>query len=258
MGSGFSSAVSATVTPGALSVTVCSGVWPNGFPFAFRVTNWYEYPHPAVKIKLPCGIKLSDDVPKPARGRPRTMDAGRVLDTAMTAYWQRDPADVSVNAICQLAGISKPSLYRAFGSEDGLARAALDQYAEQVLSDIFAILQGGTGLRGTLDALIDFASDDPRMETGCLFYKMRAGKHRLGPETRARVADIDAAARAAYAAFLRSCRDSGDWPGALSVDAAAGYLAEQIALAITQRAAGEDPARIREMLGLALSVFTRP
>ena len=185
------------------------------------------------------------------------MNAEQVLDVAMTAYWQGDPADVSVNAICQMAGISKPSLYREFGSEDGLARATLDSYAERVLSAVFAILHGGTGLRDTLEALVEFASADPRMETGCLFYKMRAGKHRLGPQTRARVEEIDAAAQAAYVQFLRSCREAGDWPGGLSVEAGAKYLGEQLALAITQRAAGEDPARIREMMALALSVFTR-
>lgn len=186
------------------------------------------------------------------------MDADHVLDVALTAYWQGDPADVSVNAICQMAGISKPSLYRAFGSEDGLTLAALDRYAEQVLSDIFVILRGGRGLRPTLDALVEFACADPRMETGCLFYKMRAGKHRLGPRTRARVEEIDTAAQAAYAAFLQSCREAGDWPDGLSVDAAAPYLGEQIALAITQRASGEDKASIREMLGLAMSIFARP
>lgn len=201
---------------------------------------------------------MSDDEPKPGRGRPRTMDADKVRDVAMTAYWQSDPADVSVNAICQMAGISKPSLYRAFGSEDGLTRAVLDSYAERVLSAVFAILQGGAGLRETLDALVDFASADPRMETGCLFYKMRAGKHRLGPATRARVEEIDAAAQAAYVAFLQAARDAGDWPDGLSVETGAQYLGEQIALAITQRASGEDPARIREMMDLALSVFTRP
>lgn len=201
---------------------------------------------------------MSDKEARSARGRPKTMDADKVLDVAMTAYWQSDPADVSVNAICQMAGISKPSLYREFGSEDGLTRAVLDSYAERVLSAIFAILHGGMGLPDTLAALINFASADPRMETGCLFYKMRVGKHRLGPETRARVEEIDAAAQEAYVAFLKSCRAAGDLPAGLSVEAGARYLGEQIALAITQRASGEDPTRIREMLGLALSVFTRP
>ena len=185
------------------------------------------------------------------------MNAEAVLDIAVAAYWKGDPADVSVNAICQLAGISKPSLYREFGSEDGLTRASLDRYAERVLSEVFAILQSGQGLRETLDTLVAFATTDLKMETGCLFYKMRAGKHRLGPLTRSRVQEIDAGAQAAYAAFLKSCRDAGDWTGGQSLDAAARYLGEQVALAITQRASGEDPARIREMLHLALSVLTR-
>ncbi len=199
---------------------------------------------------------MTDTESRAGRGRPRTLDAEQVLDVAVAAYWKDDPADVSVNAICQLAGVSKPSLYRAFGSEDGLTRAALDVYSARVLSDVFAILQGGRGLWPTLEALIDFASADPRMETGCVFYKMRAGKHRLGPLTRARVEELDQAALGAYAAFLRACRESGDWTGGPPVEAAAKYLNEQVALAITQRASGEDPARIREMLGLALSVFS--
>jgi len=185
------------------------------------------------------------------------MNNDDVLDVAMAAYWQGDPADVSVNAITELAGISKPSLYREFGSEDGLKLAVLDRYAAQVLSDLFVLLHSGKTLRETLKALIDFASADPRMETGCVFYKMRAGKHRLGPKTRARVEAIDRAGQAAFAAFLQSRLDAGDWQGGLSVAAGARYLGEQIALAITQRAAGEDKAVIREMLTLALSVFTQ-
>ncbi|MEO1569531.1 MAG: TetR/AcrR family transcriptional regulator [Pseudomonadota bacterium] len=200
---------------------------------------------------------MSSDTAKLARGRPRTMNADKVLDVAMTAYWQSDPADVSVNAICQMAGISKPSLYREFGNEDGLKLAVLNSYAEQVLSDIFGIVTKGSGLQEALAALIDFAAADPRMETGCLFYKMRTGKHRLGPETLARVEEIDAAARSAYVALLQAARDSGELPDALLIEAGATYLSEQLALAITQRASGEDPARIREMMTLALSVFTR-
>jgi AcrR family transcriptional regulator len=185
------------------------------------------------------------------------MDPEQVLEVAMHAYWREDPADVSLNALCRLAGVSKPSLYRAFGSEDGLTRATLDRYARRVLADVFAILEGGQGLQPTLDALIDFASDDPRMETGCLFHKMRNGKHRLGPETRARVEEIDAQARAAYAAFLQARRDAGEWADGPSVEAGGRYLAEQIGLAITQRAAGEDSGQVRDTLSLALSVFTR-
>ncbi|MEL7392068.1 MAG: TetR/AcrR family transcriptional regulator [Pseudomonadota bacterium] len=201
---------------------------------------------------------MSKDESKRARGRPRTMDPKAVLDVATGAYWRSDPADVSVNAICQMAGVSKPSLYREFGSEDGLSRAVLDSYAERVLSDVFAILHAEEGLQETLDALVDFATADPRMETGCVFYKMRAGKHRLGPLTRARVEEIGTMAHAAFTAFLQSFRDGEDWAADLTVEAAARYLSEQFALAITQRASGEDPTRVREMMTLGLSVLSRP
>ncbi|MFN3260339.1 MAG: hypothetical protein ACE37J_07250, partial [Pikeienuella sp.] len=46
------------------------------------------------RYKIPIGINMSDSNPKPSRGRPRTMDAGEVLDVALTAYWRGDPADV--------------------------------------------------------------------------------------------------------------------------------------------------------------------
>ena len=138
-----------------------------------------------------------------------------MIDTAIEAYRRRDPVDVSINEICQMARVSKPSLYREFGNEDGFTRAALDRYAERVLSDVFAILQSGKGLQGTLEELTDFACDDPQMETGCLFLKMRAGKHRLGPDTRARIEELDAAAQSAYAAFLQDCCDRGEWAGKL-------------------------------------------
>ncbi|MEM6441955.1 MAG: TetR/AcrR family transcriptional regulator [Pseudomonadota bacterium] len=198
------------------------------------------------------------DPPKPRRGRPRTLDADKVLDAAVDAYRRSDPADVSVNAVCALAGVSKPALYREFVSEDGLMRAALDRYAEQVLSDIFRILDESAPLAPTLEALVRFASEDPRMETGCLFYKMRAGKHRLGPRTLEAVEAVDAGAVEAFAAYLDARRAAGDRGGGLSSRQAARYLVEQIGLALTQRAAGEPTAQVRDTLRLALSVFSRP
>jgi AcrR family transcriptional regulator len=118
------------------------------------------------------------------------MNAEQVLDVAMTAYWQSDPADVSVNAICQMAGISKPSLYREFGSEDGLSRAVLDRYAEQVLSEVFVILQGGKGLRGRLPLSSTLQATIPGWKpAACSTRCARAstGWGRIGPRRVARV-----------------------------------------------------------------------
>lgn len=176
----------------------------------------------------------------------------------MRAYWSSDPADVSINAICQMAEISKSSLYREFGSEDGLNVAVLEAYAEQVLGDVPKLLGARGDLKVTLNALIDFASADPRMETGCLFYKMQAGKHRLGPKARAKVEEIEAAVAEGFRAFLEQRRDAGDLAAEISVEAGAHYLATQIGLAFTQRAGGASPGLVRRSLTLALSVLERP
>lgn len=197
------------------------------------------------------------EAPKPKRGRPRTLDADTVLDVAMRAYWQADPADVSLNEICARAKVSKPALYREFGGEDGLMLAVLDRYSEQVLSDIFEILSRGAPLAETLTALAYFASEDAKMETGCVFYKMRAGKHRLGPRSRERVEALDAGAVDGFAAFLEGRRAAGDWHSDQPAPLVARYLVEQLGLALAQRAAGEDPAQIRATLDLALSAISR-
>ncbi|MEM8731060.1 MAG: TetR/AcrR family transcriptional regulator [Pseudomonadota bacterium] len=183
------------------------------------------------------------------------MNRDKTLDVAMRAYWRSDPGDVSVNAICSAAEVSKPSLYRVFGSEDGLMRAALERYGETVLSEIFVILARAAPVAQTLDALIAFASRDPKMETGCLFFKMRAGKHRLGPLTRAKVDEIEAGAIVALAAYLDDRRAGGEATGDGPSALAARYLFEQIGLALMQRAAGEDSDQIEATLRMALSVL---
>lgn len=198
-----------------------------------------------------------DEEPRSRRGRPKTLDADKTLNVAMEAYWRSDPADVSINRICELAGVSKPALYREFGGEDGLMRAVLDLYAGQVLSEIFGLLDPDRPLSGMLAGLIRFAAEDPKMQTGCVFYKMRAGKHRLGPQTRARVDELDAGAVAGFAAYLGARRAAGDWDGAQTEEAMARYLVEQVGLALMQRAAGEDVAQVRETMVLALSVLGR-
>lgn len=192
---------------------------------------------------------------KSPRGRPKTMSAEKVLEVAIEAYWQNDLADVSVNSICRAAQVSKPSVYREFGNEDGLTHAALKSYAEHLLSDLSKILQTGQGMNETLDALIDFIITDARLEIGCLFHKMRAGKKSLGPKTHELVEELNRAAQGNFQTFFQDRRSTGDWYGAVSIDVAAKYLGEQIALAVGQRASGENATTIREILSLALSVF---
>ena len=84
---------------------------------------------------------MSSDKKKSGRGRPKTFDKAHVIDVAMRAYWEDGPTKVSLNDVCARAGVSKPSVYREFGNDDGLACAVLQFYAESVLGKILAIVE---------------------------------------------------------------------------------------------------------------------
>ena len=188
-------------------------------------------------------------------GRPITRNRAHVLETAMNAYWQDDRAAVSVNAVCALAGVSKPSLYRDFGSEDGLTAAVLERYGQTVLVSVEALLSSPQTYGTKLDALITFASDDPQMEAGCLFVKMRATRSRFGPQTQALLAAMEAHFLAHYARFFADAASRGEWRGGIATELAASYLQEQMGLAVSRRAAGKSPEAVRALLELALSVL---
>ena len=189
---------------------------------------------------------------KPGRGRPKTLKKAAVTEVAMHAYWEHGPADVSLNAICQQAGVSKPSVYREFGNDDGLTHAALSSYADQVLSRTLAIIQSEDSFACKINQLVYLSSKDVLHEKGCLFVKMRAAKAQMGPETQELIGAIEHMAFEAFSKVLTEARTAGKWSGDISVELGARYLQAQIGLALDQRARGEDP---KEILGLALSVF---
>lgn len=195
---------------------------------------------------------MSSETGKPRRGRPRTFDAGHVADVAMRAYWEEGPTEVSLNEVCARAGVSKPSAYRAFGNDDGLTRAALARYAEEVLARAQAILVSGGPLREKVRRLAHLAAEDALHADGCLFVKMRAARARMGPGTQDMIDRIDATMRDAFTRVLEDGRATGEWSSDLPVDLGARYLHAQLGMALDLRARGHDPGAI---LDLALTVL---
>lgn len=76
--------------------------------------------------------------------------AQRIFETACELFYKRGVRAVGVDEIVSEAGVTKPSLYRSFGSKDELVTACLEKYAED-------------GARN-LDAALADAGDDPRSQ----------------------------------------------------------------------------------------------
>lgn len=170
----------------------------------------------------------------------------------MRAYWEDGPTEVSLNAICKRAGVSKPSVYREFGNEDGLTHAALENYARCVLGQVLEILAGDGSFADKISKVAYLAAEDAAHANGCLFVKMRAAKASMGENTQSLITAMESMAIDAYAKLLTEAMEAGEWSGRISVQLGARYLHAQIGLALDQRARGEDPAAV---LALALSVL---
>ena len=126
----------------------------------------------------------------PRRGRPKTLDRNHVLKIALMSYWTNGPTSVAIHQICQLAEVSKPSLYREFGSDDGLKNATLDLYHGMVLVPFYEILTHEITFQEGIEALIAFTIQDRQaldIPNGCLQVAMREQKDKLGEITRKKV-----------------------------------------------------------------------
>ena len=101
---------------------------------------------------------------KRGRGRPKKLDRNQVLDFVMISYWNDGSTNVSINDICKKSGISKPSLYNEFGSEDELQAAALHNYHENILSQLFKIFDETIPSNYSLKKLIDLSTTNRSKE----------------------------------------------------------------------------------------------
>jgi AcrR family transcriptional regulator len=103
--------------------------------------------------------------------------------------------------------VSKPGLYREFGSDDGLKTAALETYQRLAIAPFLALLRVDQPMAQTVEHVIDFLTqgkDALELPAGCLFVSMRGQRSRLGPRTMARLDDV----REEFLAALRTWFDA--------------------------------------------------
>jgi len=65
-----------------------------------------------------------------ALGRPREFSCDKALDQALQVFWRKGYEGASMADLTAAMGITKPSLYAAFGNKEELFRKALDRYVD--------------------------------------------------------------------------------------------------------------------------------
>jgi AcrR family transcriptional regulator len=173
-------------------------------------------------------------------------------------YWTEGPTRVTINHICQEANVSKPSLYREFGSDDGLKDAALDLYRDMVLTPLYDILTSEERFDKQVEALIAFTVQDrptlgiPR---GCFQVAMRAHKEELGEITRDKVDVLRRETLLNYERWIVRAKSRGEFKADISSRGAAHFCDAQNGGAMRMQSEGISNEIIGQTMKLAFSVM---
>lgn len=88
------------------------------------------------------------------RGRPRAFDPEAALDKALLVFWQKGYEGASLSDLTGAMGISRPSLYAAFGDKQALFRKALDRYMAGPAGEPLAALEEIADTRLAVDGFL--------------------------------------------------------------------------------------------------------
>jgi AcrR family transcriptional regulator len=105
-----------------------------------------------------------------AMGRPREFDLDKALEQALHVFWRQGYEGTSINDLTQAIGITKPSLYAAFGNKEELFRKALDRYIDGPAGYVQTAMAKPT-VREVVEQLLFGAVDavtNPENPPGCL------------------------------------------------------------------------------------------
>jgi AcrR family transcriptional regulator len=98
----------------------------------------------------------------PARGRPREFCVDTALAAALRVFWSKGFEGASLTDLTEAMGVTRPSLYAAFGNKEALFRKALDLYEREKMAFMSAALEAPTS-RGVVERILTGALD---MQTG--------------------------------------------------------------------------------------------
>ena len=192
-----------------------------------------------------------------AKGRPREFDVEAALAAALGVFWSRGYEGASLTDLTEAMGISRPSLYAAFGNKEALFRRALDLYEREKLGYMAQALDAPTSrevverlLAGALDSMT--SSCGPR---GCLgvIGSMACGSEAEGVRAEV-IARREPAKRAMVARFERA-RDEGDLPPTADPAGLARLLIAVMQGMAVQAGSGEEREELSGLVEAALAAW---
>jgi AcrR family transcriptional regulator len=192
-----------------------------------------------------------------AMGRPRAFDAGKALDEAMEVFWRHGYEGATIAQLTDAMGINPPSLYAAFGSKEGLLKAALDRYSAKRAAFMEDILSAPTAREVAERMLIGIADTqtDPSNPPGCLLVQgglaCGTGSENVPFELAARRAQTEAQLRDRF----EKAKAEGDLKATADPAALARYLSAVTVGMGVMASSGADREALRQVAAVSLKAF---
>lgn len=191
--------------------------------------------------------------------RPRGFDEQVVIDRAKRLFWDRGYEGTSLSELLAHTGLTKSSLYKAFGSKESLFRRVVASYDDRHLSFRRHALAETTS-RGIVAALLRgmaalHAGDDtPR---GCLITNAALACSPESDGVRLELGEEREAFRRALAARLAAVSGGSDLPFGMSADEAASLVQTMIQGMAVQARSGASREELAELVEIFLRSWPR-
>lgn len=203
---------------------------------------------------------MTDKTLKAARGRPRAFDEGTVLRRAQQLFLEQGFEAASYEEVAGGVGLSKPSLYNAFGDKAAFFERAIADYAHGAHAQIMAEFTGGGSLREAgrrlLLAAADVYSKPEGPSTGCLLVgtalpacvALEGPRHTLSEFIATLEASLEAAIDGRYA---KDAARTGKTPRALALQLSSLLfsLAVRARMGLSRRKLRAIAAELAELVG---------
>ncbi|MDT8757413.1 TetR/AcrR family transcriptional regulator [Sphingomonas psychrotolerans] len=195
-----------------------------------------------------------------AKGRPREFCVDEALAQALRVFWSKGYEGASLTDLTDAMGITRPSLYAAFGNKEALFRKALDLYEREKLCYMSQALDAPTArgvaerlLRGALEMQ---ASDaEPR---GCLRVISSVA---CGVEAESIREEVIARRKSSADALIKRferAEAEGELPEHMNAEALSGYLVALLQGLALQAGAGASREELERLVETSLAVWPTP
>jgi AcrR family transcriptional regulator len=192
-----------------------------------------------------------------AKGRPRKFDPELAIGQAMHVFWKKGYDGTTLDDLTEATGVSRPSLYAAFGNKEALFLKVLDRYRESPASYLKSALEMPTA-RQVFEELLNGAINlqtDPINPLGCLFVHGALTSNELNEPMQRELASRRASGERAIRERFQKAADEGDLPSGSDPADLARYAATMLHGMAVQAIGGDTRVQLLRVAKLDLIAF---